>query len=145
MDEIHSTGGKTMFRKNLSLFLIGSLLLSLFAVPSAFAKTKQEKEAALAAKVKSRVAKFGAGNDRKIFVKLRDDTKLNGYVRRIEEDAFVVADAKTGAETRVAYGDVRYARGTNLSTGALIAITAGIGVGATLLVIALVLRAAYND
>lgn len=134
-----------MFRKNLSLFLIGSLLLSLFAAPSAFAKTKQEKEAAFAAKVKARVAKLGAGKDRKIYVKLRDNTKLNGYVRRIEEDAFVVADAKTGAETRIAYGDVRYARGTNLSTGALIAITAGIGVGATLLVIALVLRAAYND
>ena len=134
-----------MFRKNLSLFLIGSLLLSLFAAPSAFAKTKQEKEAASAAKVKARVAKLGAGKDTKIYVKLRDNTKLNGYVRRIEEDAFVVADAKTGAETRIAYGDVRYARGTNLSTGALIAITAGIGVGATLLVIALVLRAAYND
>ncbi len=134
-----------MVRKNLSLFLIGSLLLSLFAAPSAFAKTKQEKEAAFAAKVKASVAKLGAGKDTKIYVKLRDNTKLNGYVRRIEEDAFVIADAKTGAETRIAYGDVRYARGTNLSTGALIAITAGIGVGATLLVIALVLRAAYND
>jgi hypothetical protein len=145
MDEIHRTGGKTMFRKNLSLFLIGSLMLSHFAAPSAFAKTKQEKEAASVAKVKATVAKLGAGKDTKIFVKLRDNTKLNGYVRRIEEDAFVVADAKTGAETRIAYGDVRYARGKNLSTGALIAITVGTGVGATLLVIALVLRAVYND
>jgi hypothetical protein len=145
MDEIHRTGGKTMFRKNLSLFLIGSLLLSFSAAPARQERTKEEKEAALVAKVKASVAKLGAGKDTKIFVKLRDNTKLNGYVRRIEEDAFVVANAKTGAETRVAYSDVRYARGKNLSTGALIAITVGIGVGATLLVIALVLRAVYND
>ncbi len=42
-----------MFKINLSLFLIASLMLSLFAAPSALAKTKEEKEAALAAKVKA--------------------------------------------------------------------------------------------
>jgi hypothetical protein len=61
-NEIYGAGGKTMFKKNLSLFLVGSLLLSLSATPAALAKTKEEKEAALAAKVKASVAKLGAGN-----------------------------------------------------------------------------------
>ena len=130
-----------MFKKNLSLFLIGSLMLSLFAVPSALAKTKEEKEAALAAKVKAGVAKLGAGADTKISVKLRNKTKLKGYVSRIEEDAFFITDAKTGAETRVAYGDVTQAKGNNLSTGVIIAIAAGAAVGVTLLIIYLMIKA----
>ena len=48
-NEIYRNGGKTMFKKNLSLFLVGSLLLSLFATPAAVARTKEEKQAALAA------------------------------------------------------------------------------------------------
>jgi hypothetical protein len=139
--EFHRTGGMTMFKKDLSLFLIGSLMLSLFAVPSALAKTKEEKEAALAAKVKAGVAKLGAGADTKISVKLRNKARLKGYVSRIEEDAFFITDAKTGAETRVAYSDVTQAKGNNLSTGAIIAIAAGVAVGVTLLIIYLLIEA----
>ena len=128
-----------MFKKNLSLFLAGSLLLSLFAAPAALARTKEEKEAALAAKVKAGVAKLGAGVDANISVKLRDKTKLKGHVSRIEEEAFFITDAKTGAETRVAYGDVTQAKGNNLSTGAIIAISAGVAVGVTLLIIYIIL------
>jgi len=133
-----------MFRKTLSLFLVGALLLSLFAVPSALARTKEEKEAALAAKVKAGVAKLGAGKDAAISVKLRNKTKLSGYVSRIEEEAFVITNAKTGAETRVAYGDVTQAKGNNLSTGAIIAISAGIAVAATFLILYLI-AVAYGD
>lgn len=128
-----------MFKKNLSLFLAGSLLLSLFAAPTAFAKTKEEKEAELAAKVKAGVAKLGAGNDAKISVKLRNKTKLKGHVSRIEEEAFFITDAKTGAETRVAYGDVTQAKGNNLSTCAIIAISAGVAVGVVLLIFYIIL------
>jgi hypothetical protein len=130
-----------MFKKNLSLFLVGALLFSLFATPAALARTKAEKEAALAAKVKDGVAKLGAGVDAKISVKLRNKTKLKGNVSRIEEDAFFITDAKTGAETRVAYGDVTQAKGNNLSTGAIIAIAAGVAVGVTLLIIYLMIKA----
>jgi hypothetical protein len=130
---------KTMFKKNLSLFLIGSLLLSLFVAPSALAKTKEKKEAELAAKVKAGVAKLGAGKDTKISVKLRDKTKLKGYISHIEEEAFVITDAKTGVETRVAYGDVTQAKGNNLSTCAIIAIAAGVAAGVTVLVIYIIL------
>lgn len=143
-DEILNSGGRSMFKKSLSVFIAVSVLLSLFAVPSALAasaRTKEEKEAALAAKVKAGVAKLGAGKDAAISVKLRNKTKLKGYVSRIEEESFVIADAKTGAETRVAYGDVTQAKGNNLSTGAIIAIAAGAAVGITFLVIYLIIKA----
>src|SRR5262245_21748794 len=131
-----------MIKKSLSLFLAVALLLSLFAVPSAMAKTKEERQAALAAKVKAEVAKLGAGKDTKISVKLRDKTKLKGYVSRIEEETLVIADAKTGAETSVPYGDVTQVKGKNLSTGAVIAISAGVAAGVTLLIIWIIIAAA---
>jgi hypothetical protein len=133
-----------MFKKNVSLFLAASLLLSIFTAPSALAKTKEEKEAALAAKMKAGVAKLGAGKDTKISVKLRNSTKLKGYVSRIEEESFVIADAKTGPETNVPYGDVTQVKGKNLSTGAIIAISAGVAAGVTLLVIWIII-AVGND
>jgi len=139
-NEIYRIGGKTMFKKNLSLFIVGSLLFSLFAAPAALAKTKEEKEAALAAKVKDGVAKLGAGVDAKISVKLRNKSKLKGYISRIEEEAFFITDAKTGAETRVAYGDVTQAKGNNISTGAIIGIAAAVAVGVTLLVIYIIIK-----
>jgi hypothetical protein len=128
-----------MFKKNLSLFLIGSLLLSLLAAPPALAKTKEEKSVALAAKVKAGVAKLGASKDTKISVKLRNKTKLKGYISSIEEETFVITESKTGAETRVAYGDVTQAKGKNLSTGAIIAISAGVAAGVTLLIIYIII------
>ena len=135
-----------MFKKNLSVFLTVSLLLSLFAAPSALAasaRTKEEKEAELTAKVKAGVAKLGAGKDAEISVKLRNRTKLKGYVSRIEEESFVIADAKTGAETVVPYCVVTQAKGHNLSTGEIIIIAAAAGIGITLLVIYLII--AGND
>jgi hypothetical protein len=124
-----------MFRKSLSMMLISSLLITLFAAPSALAKSKEEKEAEFAARVKAGVAKLGAGAETRISVKLRNKTKLSGYISRVGAESFVITDLKTGAETEVAYPDVRQAKGNNLSTGATIAIVAGVAVGVTLLVL----------
>jgi hypothetical protein len=73
-----------------------------------------------------------------VTVKLRDKTKITGYVSRIAEDSFAVADLKTGAETVVPYPAVEPVKGHNLSAGATIAIAVGVGV----LVVSITLRAA---
>jgi hypothetical protein len=129
-----------MFTKNLSLFLCGALLLSLCSAPSTLAKTGTEKDAAWAAKVKAGVGRLGTGKDAVVAVKLRDKRKLTGYVSAFGDESFVVADAKTGAQTRVPYGDVSQVKGNNLSTGATIAIAVGAAVGATLLVLYILVR-----
>src|SRR5262245_20077868 len=125
---------ETMFKKSLSLLLSSALLCSLLAAPPVSAKTKEEKAAELAAKVKAGIAKLGVSKEARVSVKLRDRTKLTGYVSQIGEDSFVVTNDKTGATTEVAYPDVTQVKGNNLSTGATIAIAVGVAVGATLLV-----------
>ena len=124
-----------MFRKSLSHLLVGALLMSLFIVPAAFAKTKEEKAAEFAAKVKTEIAKLGTGPDARIEVKLRNKTKLKGYISRVGEDSFVIADVKTGAETNVPYPAVTKATGKNMSTGAIVAISVLAGIGIVFLVL----------
>lgn len=123
-----------MFRKPIVHILVSALFLSFIGVPSVAAKTKEEKAAEFAAKVRREIVKLGTGKDAQISVKLRDKTKLSGYVSRVEEQSFFVTDTKTGAETEVAYPNVTKATGANMPTGAKIAIGIGIGVGLVFLI-----------
>ena len=129
-----------MFKKSLSLALAGALIFMQVGAPSVSAKSKAEKETARAAKVKAGVAKLGVGKEARIAVKLRDKTRVSGYISQADDDSFVITDIKTGATTEVAYGDVTQAKGQNLSTGATIAIAVGIAVFVTMLVLYLVTK-----
>lgn len=116
-----------MLKKILSLALAGSLMAAASARPvSAVALTKAEKEARFAEKVRAGIAQLGTGTEARVEVKLRDKTKLKGYIGEAGAEQFTVVDAKTGAATVVAYPQVKQVTGNNLSKGAKIAI--GIGV-----------------
>lgn len=128
-----------MPKKALSLLLAG-LLIQLLSVQSAFANPIADKQTKLAEKVKEGISKLGVGQDARVELKLRDKTKLAGYVGEVKEDSFVVSDAKTGDATTVAYSSVVQVKGNNLGTGAKIAIGIGIGAGIVLIVLAIYLN-----
>lgn len=123
-----------MLKKVLCLVLVG-FLLNVIGVSSAYAGSKEEKEARFAEKVKEGIRKLGTGAEARIEVKLRDKTKLKGYVSEAGEDSFVIVDERTGATSTVTYPQVKQVQGNNLSRGAKIAI----GVGVILLPIIIVL------
>lgn len=122
-----------MIKKILSVVLVG-FLLTVAGARLAYAGSKEEKQALFAEKVKQGVSKLGTGADARIEVKLRDKTKLKGYVSEAGQDSFVIVDEKTNATSTVTYGQVKQVKGNNLSTAAEIAL----GVGVILLPIALV-------
>ena len=122
------------FSRQLSLLLSGALLFVLCAAPQGLAKTKEDKAAALAARVKTELAQFGTGPEARIVVKLRDKTQVAGYVSHLGENTFVITDLKTGAATTVPYPDLTQVKGNHLSTKAKIAIVAGIAAGLILLI-----------
>ena len=126
-----------MFKKYLILILTVSVInLSLCA--SAFAgTTNEEKAAKLAERVEASIAKLGTGKDARVEVKLRNKTKLKGYISRISADSFVVVEDNTGTQTEVPYANAKQVKGNNLSTGVKIAIGVGL-VLAIVLVIAFV-------
>ena len=110
-----------MWKKIASLAIVAALLLALCSV-SVSASPKNEPDAKSVEKVHTAIAKFGTGPAARVEVKLRDQTKLKGYIDQVADDHFVVVDDKTGAATRVAYPQVKQVKGNNLSTGAKIAI-----------------------
>ena len=122
-----------MFKKVLSLALVG-FLFSVAGLRLAHAGPKVEKGDRFAQKVKEGISKLGTGAEARIEVKLRDKTKLKGYVSEAGEDSFVIVDEKTGATSTVTYPQVKQVKGNNLSTAAEIAL----GVGVILLPIVIV-------
>ena len=124
-----------MLKKLLSTLLACLLIQTVAFVQPVAAKTKAEKEAQFAIKVKTGITKLGTGRDARVAMKLRDKTILSGYISRAGEDGFAVADPKTGVTTDVAYADVTQVKGHNLSTGGKIAI--GLGILAAVLAILL--------
>lgn len=121
-----------MFRKFLSLVLVGLLLQIAWVIPAS-ANTKEEKKTRQVEKVKSGIAKLGVGEEARIKVKLHNGTKLDGYIREVGNEHFIIVDAKSGEATPVAYPQVARAKGNNLSTGARVAI--GIAVVAAIFTI----------
>ncbi len=105
-------------KKIISLTLI-TLLTQLLFVHSTFAGTKEEK---FSEKMKTEISKIGTGQDAKVKLKLKDGTKIKGYIMEANENQFVVMNTKTGQALPVAYPQVGQAKGNNLSTGVVIVI-----------------------
>lgn len=114
-----------MFKKYLTLILT-ILLINLSLSASVFAETKAEKEAKFAQKVKTNITKLGSGTEAKVEVKLKDSTKLKGYISNIGEESFSVTNDKTGAVSEIPYPNAKQVKGNNLNTGVKIAITVGV-------------------
>lgn len=112
-----------MFKKYFVLSLT-VLIINLFLGASVFAETKGEKEAKFAEKVKANIIKLGKGKDARIEVKLRDKTKLKGYVSEINENSFVVVNDKTGNVNEVPYSNAKQVKGNNLSSNIKIVLAA---------------------
>ena len=112
------------------------LLSILVAVPMgtlqaavAAAAVKTEDESRMTRKVKAGIAKLGVGPEARVELKLKNKSKLVGYISSVEEDSFSVTDAATGHVTQVPYPDVTKVQGHNLSTRTKIIIAAAIITG----------------
>ena len=124
--------------KKLVATILIAIVVNAICATSALAKPNAERDAQFAAKVKTAIFKLGTGHEARVEMKLRDGTKLKGFVSEAYEDHFVVTDEKTGVAKDVAYPQVKQAKGHNLSTGAKIAIGVGVAVGALILILVVV-------
>ncbi|CAN5876568.1 hypothetical protein BH18ACI4_BH18ACI4_04620 [soil metagenome] len=89
-------------------------------------------------KIKIKIVKLGVGAKAKATIKLKDGSKIKGYIAQAGEDNFVIRDRKTDAPTTIRYADVaKVEENRGHSTARNIAIGVGIGAGALLLAIAI--------
>ncbi len=134
-----------MLKKVLSLVVVVAVFHVGFCVQTASARSKAEKQARFAERVKACIVQLGVGEESYVTVKLRDKTKLAGYISEAREESFVVTNLKTSEATTVAYADVKKVKGHNLSTGAKVAIGIGLIALAVMLIIAAVLLWATEE
>lgn len=123
-----------MLKTHLSWLLASMLLLSTFSQP--VVAQQSGTQVPTLEKVKSKIARLGVGAKAKATIKLKDGTKVKGYVAQAGEDDFMMRDRKTDAPTTIRYADVlKVEENRGHSTARNIAIGVAIGVGALLAVI----------
>ncbi len=132
-----------MLKKTITLLLACALTLTMFYPLPALAISNNEKDASLTAKVKSGVTQLGTGREARVKLKLRDKTRLSGFISEANDEYFVVTDLKNGAETKVAYPDVTQVQGNNLSTRTKVII--GASIVAAVIIVLYITRGAFCD
>jgi len=123
-----------MIKKCLSIVFIG-LLMFAGNLQSISAQTNTGNDSTSVEKNKANVFKRGTGEKSKVVVKMKDGTKVKGYISKSGEESFNLTNSKTNQTTAVAYRDVTQVKKSGLSTAAKIAIGVGIGVAATAVVV----------
>ena len=85
--------------------------------------------------IKADLARRGTGEKVKLKIELRDKSEVRGYLAELKAEDFVIADAKSGERTTIAYSDVAKVRKQGLSLGVKLGI-AGAMLGALVIVLA---------
>lgn len=101
-----------MFKKSLSLSLIGVLVLSPMSVELLLAKSETKKSSQSAESVKTMVKELGIGADVKVWRK--EAGSVNGQLNSIDEEAFVLK-LKDGKTEQIPYSTVQQLDPTRLS------------------------------
>ena len=123
-----------MLKTHLS-FLVAVLLL-LVTVPQLAVAKQTSTQAPTVETIKSKVARIGVGAKAKATIRLKNGTKVKGYIAQVQDDDFVIRDRKTDAPTTIRYADVlKVEENRGHSTARNVAIGVAAGVGAVLAVI----------
>lgn len=121
--------------KTLLSLLIAVVLVS-GAVSQPALASQGDRQIPTVEAVKSKIARQGIGSKAKVTIRLKNGTKVKGYVAQAEENDFVIRDRKTDAPTTIRYEDVlKVEENRGHSTARNIAIGVAVGVGAVLAII----------
>jgi hypothetical protein len=128
-----------MFKKALVLGLCVAFLNFCFSTP-AFAQAKQDEDVKLAAEVKSKLQKLGEGKKARVQVKLKNGTKLKGYVSQVKEDSFLLTGDSAATPVEVPYLQIEKVKRSHRNTA-----WTWIGIGTLAASIAVIVVAGKSD
>ncbi len=118
---------KNMFQKYKSAALIGLLLhLIIYSTVIAAAQNDAKSTENIKADIAAHAA---AAHDSKITIKLKDGSKLKGYISSAKDVSFVLTNEETGKSTEISYLQVKQVKKRNSSNGKKIFVRATIIVG----------------
>jgi hypothetical protein len=129
-----------MLKRVLAIMMTGMLLTLAGGFRPAKAQSRPDagQDDSRASKARVDLLKLGGGEKAQVEVKLRDSSKLKGYIEEAGEDSFTIANSKNGSNQRIAYADVEKVKkfGGGFSTRSWIIIGAAVaGAVATWIII----------
>jgi hypothetical protein len=128
-----------MLKKYVSLVLV-LLLTNVFLVVPAQARTRTVKQEQTVEEIKIKVAKLGVGAKARATVRMKDGTKIKGYITEARDNNFVMRDRKTNEPHVINYADVaKVEKNSGHSTARNLALGIGIGAGAVLGILAVII------
>ncbi len=130
-------------KKTASIMIACLLTFTMLAREAVAASSSPDREARFAQKVKAGIFKLGVGEAARVEIKLKDKTRLIGYVSEIGDNSFAVTDPKSGEARTVTYPDVVQVKGNNLSTG--VKITIAVAIIAAVAIVLYLVRGAFCD
>jgi small nuclear ribonucleoprotein (snRNP)-like protein len=110
-------------RSKTAWLLIGAFLYFCFA-PAAFALTRTESKKER--QVRTAVAQLGTGEQTRIAVRLKNGSRLKGYIASSDDQTFTISDLSTRLARVVRYSDVAQMHAQNLTSGQKWAIGAAV-------------------
>jgi hypothetical protein len=93
-----------LIRKNVSIIVSIALVVVTLVFP--LRMTAQASPDPATEKTKLEVQKLSTDRGKQVQVKLRDQTKIKGYITAVEQDTFTVSDLKRGTSQTVAFAEV---------------------------------------
>jgi len=122
-----------MIKLWLSLTLI---YLLVFTAAPVLARSRPRPQADSVEQIKMKLERIGIGEKARATVRLKNGTKLKGYIFQMGANDFILKDKKTLAPTQILYNDVeRVESNKGHSKAKWIGIGAAIGVGAFLAIL----------
>jgi hypothetical protein len=132
-----------MLKTSVSLVIAAVVLIATLS-PSTIVAQNRTQTPTLE-EVKSKVARLGVGAKAKATIRLKNGTKVKGYIAQAGEDDLVIRHRKTDAPTTIRYEDVlKVEDNKGHSTARNIGIGVAVGVGAVLAVLG-ILIASLDD
>ncbi len=132
-----------MLRTTTNAVTLLILLATTISPRPTLAQTSQQQLQAVE-KARANVLKQGTGRTSRVEIKLRDNSKVAGYISEANADSFIVTDLKTGASQTISYADVVQVKkpGSGFSTRTWLIIG---GVAAAVVIVGVAVKPAVCD
>jgi hypothetical protein len=129
-----------MLKKYLSLALVVLLANVLMAVPVLARPLSSNSQGQSIEQIKIKLAKIGVGEKARATVRLKNGTKIKGYVAEVRDTEFVMRDRKTNEPQTVSFQDVaKVESNKGHSTARNLGLGIGIGAAAVLGILAIII------
>ena len=112
--------------------LVIAILITLFTTAALFPAPTvgQNIQSSESTRVHAEIQKLGAERGKKVEIRLRDKTKIKGYITAVDHDTFAVSDLTAGTSQTISYANVLEARRSGGGSKKPWFIAAGIAAGA---------------